>query len=55
MKRILLTQGKAWQVRIGVNRKRLNLGRYSDKIKAACVYNKAARKFFGPFAYQNLV
>lgn len=46
---------KRWQAYIMVNRKRLHLGYYDTKERAAKVYNEAATKYFGEFAYLNEV
>ena len=42
-----------WVAVIIVNQKQIHLGYFDDKHEAALVYNKAARKHFGPKAYQN--
>lgn len=44
-----------WVVRITVEGKCISLGCYSDKIEAAKIYNAAAIKYFGEFAYLNKV
>ncbi len=44
---------KKWRVLIHVNGKRIDLGRYKDKIEAAKVYDAAARKYHGEFAVLN--
>ncbi len=40
---------------IKVNQKRINLGYYPTEEQAALVYNEAAVKYFGEFAYLNKV
>lgn len=44
---------KKWLVRININGKDKNLGRFSDEVEAAKVYNKAAKKHYGEFACLN--
>lgn len=44
---------KKWQVSIQFNEKSMNLGYFDSKIKAAKVYDQAARKYFGEFARTN--
>lgn len=39
-----------WLVKIKVNRKTINLGRYTDEIEAAAVYAAFAIFYFGEFA-----
>jgi hypothetical protein len=46
---------KKWAAAIKVNYKSINLGRYNNKIDAAKVYNQAALKYFGEFAYLNII
>jgi hypothetical protein len=48
------TDGK-WRAAISVNGRTLNLGHYKSEDKAALAYNSAARKHFGPGAYQNQI
>jgi hypothetical protein len=42
-----------WQVHIRVNGKGINLGYFILELDAAYVYDKAARYYFGEFAYTN--
>lgn len=44
---------KKWRVLIHVNSKRIDLGRYENKIEAAKVYDAAAKKYHGEFAVLN--
>lgn len=44
---------KCWRAMIKVNGKRKSLGYYESEIEAAKVYDEAARKYQGQFAYQN--
>lgn len=50
---------KSWTAKIGVkingHQLRLHLGCFSNPEDAAEAYNKAARKHFGEFAYQNII
>lgn len=48
-------KSKKWQAHIMVNSHSKGLGRYTSEVEAAITYNKAARKYFGEFAYQNTV
>ncbi len=45
--------GNGWQARINFNKKEINLGSYSNPIRAAKAYDKAARLYFGEFARLN--
>lgn len=51
---VYLKQGK-WCTTIRVNQKKIHLGLFSCKHKAASEYNKAAHLHFGEFAYQNTI
>ena len=42
-----------WLAEIRVNGKRINLGRYDEEIKAAEMYNDAAKNYYGEFARIN--
>jgi hypothetical protein len=44
-----------WQAQIQANKKKMNLGYFTDKIEAALAYNKAALKHHGEFARLNRI
>lgn len=44
---------KKWRARITILGKKISLGYFYDPFTAQLVYKKAARKYFGEFAYQN--
>lgn len=46
---------KKWSVRIFFNKKRFYLGSYISELKAAKIYNQAAKKLFGEYAYLNKI
>lgn len=46
---------KKWRAGIEVKGRAINLGNYATEDEAALAYNAAARKYFGPLAYQNPV
>lgn len=43
-----------WSVKIMVDRKTLNLGRFADKLEAASAYRDASVRYFGEFAKTNI-
>ena|SRR6185436_13759977 len=47
------TARRKWQASIKVNGKLINIGSSDSKIEAAKMYNAAALKHFGPFAFLN--
>jgi hypothetical protein len=44
---------KKWIAQIGLNWKRIKIGRYKTEIEAARAYDEAAKKYYGEFAYLN--
>jgi hypothetical protein len=44
-----------WEVQICVSGRRIHLGYHSDELKAAAVYNEAAKLHHGEFAFQNVL
>lgn len=46
---------KKWRAQIEVEREHISLGVYQSETDAALAYNKAAKKYFGEMAYQNLI
>lgn len=44
---------KKWCAQITVNGKKIYLGMYSDKVDAAKMYDKVAKKYYKEFAYLN--
>lgn len=44
---------KKWRAAIQVEGKNINLGEFKTEESAATAYNEAAKKHFGPHAYQN--
>ena len=46
---------KPWRARIRNNGRLIHLGYYDSKEKAANAYNKAARNYFGGFAFLNQI
>lgn len=44
---------KRWEVQIKIDGKDRHLGNFVDEVEAAYVYDEAARKAFGEFAYLN--
>lgn len=48
-------RGEKWVAQISVNGKKVSLGYFNEEDKAAEAYNEAAIKFFGEFAYLNVI
>jgi len=46
---------KYWQAHIKYKGKQIFLGHFKNEYEAAQVYNVAARKYFGEYAYQNVI
>ncbi len=46
---------RMWRASITVHGKAKNLGDFDDEHTAAAAYNRAAKKYFGEFAYQNKI
>lgn len=44
-----------WQARIKLPNKRKSLGLFSDRVEAAKAYNKAAKLYYGEYAYTNII
>ena len=44
-----------WKAQISVNNKTRSIGRFIDILDAARAYNKAALKYYGDFAYMNII
>ena len=42
-----------WLAQIGVHYKKIYLGAFEDEVEAAKVYDEAAKKYYGEFAYLN--
>jgi len=47
--------GNKYEAKIQYNNKRMNLGTFSTEEAAALAYNDAAKKYFGEFAYLNII
>ena len=45
---------KKWGAYITIKKRMKNLGRFADEKQAALVYNTAAKKYFGKFAFLNV-
>ena len=54
-KGVSLEKSGRWHAYIRVNKKLINLGRYTHERDAATAYNEAAQQHFGEFAYLNEV
>ena len=48
-------KSKKWLAYITINQKQRHIGRYATKVEAARAYNEAAKKYFGEFAYLNVL
>jgi len=48
-------RGKKWTAQLAANRKSIFLGMFDTPEEAALVYNKAAKKEYGEFAYLNVI
>ena len=48
-------QNQKWKVRIRINGKRINLNYFKSETDAAIAYNKAAIKYYGEYAYLNII
>ena len=46
---------KKWQAQIMINKKVKYLGYFTSEIDAALAYNEGAKKYFGEFAYLNVI
>jgi len=46
---------RKWRARIGINRKQMHLAYFATEIEAIEAYNKAATKYYGPYARLNIV
>jgi hypothetical protein len=50
-----IAKSKKWRAGIEVDGRSINLGTFATETAAALAYNEAARKHFGPSAYENPV